>query len=322
MALTGSGLRRARGGFGGVLRAAAARTLVPIALGLALFAGGHARAEPPKPHGPPKPAQAKPGSAPAHKPAQQPKGKGAKVPREPPIPKGYAGTVRAWHTPAPGRTAALDAHGRPMLTLFALNTNERVGLTALTERGGFGAADLDHAAQLLRDPRTGNEHPVEPALLDAVYRIAKHFAAQEVRVISGYRTPKPGAHSNHGRGRAMDLIIPGATDEEVAKFAREAGFSGVGIYPVSGFVHVDVRERSYFWIDTSGPGRRSRLQGVLSDLASRSDAAAQARGEHAIRPFSLLPDVDAALRSAHGAGQVSDPTHEEDEDMEPAGAGG
>lgn len=199
-----------------------------------------------------------------------------------------------------------------MLTLAALNTAERVSLPAQTDAGGFAATELDAAAHLLRDPRTGNEHPVDPALLDAVYRIMKHFAAQEVRVISGYRTPKPGGHSNHGRGRAMDLIIPGATDEEVAKLAREAGFSGVGVYPVSGFVHVDVRPRSYFWVDTSGPGRRSRLRGVLGEVATKADGAAASRGARPVRPFSLLPDVDVALR-AEGA-QATDPLQDEDED--------
>jgi len=276
-------------------------------------------AAPRRPSAPPAPAR--PGQAPHRgggapkKPKGKPKGRG-----EPPIPKGYANTVRAWHTPAPGRAPALDAQGRPMLTLVALNTAERVTLPAQTDTGGFAAAELDTAAHLLRDPRTGNEHPVEPALLDAVYRIARHFSAQEVRVISGYRTPKPGGHSNHGRGRAMDLIVPGATDEDVAKLAREAGYSGVGVYPVSGFVHVDIRPRSYFWIDTSGPGGRSRLRGVLADVAAKADSAAAARGARPVRAFSLLPDVDAALRAE--GGQATEPMHEEDEDAEAPGAAG
>lgn len=283
----------------------------------------------PKPAVPAHPAPQAPHAAAPH-------GKAAKVqkPRPPPpIPKGYANSVRAWHTKAPGQAAPLDEHGRPKLILFALNTNERVELTPLTDRGGFSASDLDRAAQLLRDPRTGNEHPVEPRLLDSVYRIAKNFSAPEIRVVSGYRTPKAGTHSNHGRGRAMDMVVPGASDEDVAKFAREAGFSGVGVYPVSGFVHVDVREHSYFWVDTSGPGRKSRLFGVLGDVANKADSSALARGERPMPGFTLLPDVDAALAAraraylaSHGGTPEtpSDPTHvhEEDEDMESAGVGG
>ncbi len=285
-------------------------------------AAPHVPAAAPKASKPAAPAPAQKG--PAH-------GKAAKVQRAkgpPPLPKGYAYGVRAWHTPTSGKTAPLDEHGRPKLTLYALNTNERIELTAASDRGGFSASDLDRAAQLLRDPRTGNEHPVDPRLLDSVYRIARNFSAHEIRVISGYRTPKGATHSNHGRGRAMDMVVPGATDEDVAKFAREAGFSGVGVYPVSGFVHVDVREHSYFWVDTSGPGGKSRLFGVHGDVASKADVAALARGERPVTSLSLLPDVDAALAArarayaaAHGGAAEPAPpepghVHEEDEDME------
>ncbi|MFK5065634.1 hypothetical protein, partial [Klebsiella pneumoniae] len=72
---------------------------------------------------------------------------------------------------------------------------------------------------------------------------------------------------------------------------------GVGVYPASGFVHVDVRERSYFWLDSSAPGKRNRERGVHSDLAQRADAAALARGEHGLPSLSVATDVDAALQS-------------------------
>jgi uncharacterized protein YcbK (DUF882 family) len=189
-----------------------------------------------------------------------------------------------------------------MLTLQALNMPDHVTIAACSDHGGFSAEALDHAAHVLRDPRTGNEHPVDPRVLDLVYRVAVHFAAHEVRIISGYRTPHNGTHSNHGKGRAIDLVIPGASDEDVAKFAREQGFVGVGVYPTSGFVHLDVRERSFFWVDNSGPGKRNRTRGILGDLAAQSDARALARGAHPIEPFSITTDVDAALAQFRGDG--------------------
>src|SRR5690606_6228873 len=144
-----------------------------------------------------------------------------------------------------------------------------VTITANSDRGGFSAEDLDRAARVLRDPRTGDEHPVDPRLLDVIYRIAVEFSAHEIRVISGYRTPRNGRASNHSKGRAIDFVVPGARDEDVARFARQQGFVGVGVYPASGFVHVDVRERSYFWVDHSGPGKRQRTRGILRDLAAK-----------------------------------------------------
>ena len=74
-----------------------------------------------------------------------------------------------------------------------------------------------------------------------------------------------------------DLVVPGASDSDVAKFAREVGFVGVGIYPTSGFVHVDARARSYFWVDSSAPGRRNRERGIMGDLS-------YACGDHVLLP--------------------------------------
>lgn len=194
-----------------------------------------------------------------------------------------------------------------MLTLQALNMPDHVTIAASSEHGGFSAEDLDRAAHVLRDPRTGNEHPVDPRVLDLVYRVAVRFAAPEIRIISGYRTPRNGRHSNHGKGRAIDLVVPGASDEDVARFAREQGFVGVGVYPTSGFVHLDVREHSYFWVDYSGPGKRNRTRGILFDLATQSDARALARGEHAIGPFTIGTDIDAALAELGGGSGAAKP---------------
>lgn len=229
----------------------------------------------------------------------------------------YSTYVHTWHQPTPGRTAPVDANGRKKLVLMALNTQERVELQAENDAGGFSAHELDRAAHALREPSSGNEHPIEPRALDAIYRIQVHFDAQEVRVVSGYRTPHGGG-SNHGKGRAIDVVIPGATDDDVAKFAREMGFMGVGTYPRSGFVHVDVRERSYFWVDSSGPGKRNRERGILGDVASRADAAALARGEHGLAALTVSNDVDALVRSASSAsapaGNPAPPLLDDDDD--------
>ena len=218
---------------------------------------------------------------------------------KPAAPSRYAGYVHRWH--APGEAPVLvDEAGRPELVLVSLNTGDHVELRAGSDHGGFAASDLDRAASVLRDSSSGNVYPVLPRLLDLAYDIETHFQTRELRVISGYRTPKKSGGSNHGKGRAMDLVVPGATDADVAAYARTLGFVGVGIYPTSGFVHVDVRDRSYFWSDASGPGRRNRERGILGDLAASSDKSAIARGERPPAPFALGFDVDAALR-ARGA---------------------
>ena len=243
----------------------------------------------------------------------------ADVPRpasKPPAPHAkprYASYVAKWHAPSPDATAPVDARGRAKLVLVSLNTSDRAELEAAGDAGGFAASDLDRAAFVLREPSSGNEHPVEPRVLDFAYRVQRHFDASEIRVVSGYRTPHRKNASNHGRGRAIDMVVPGVADADVAKFARELGFVGVGIYPSSGFVHVDVRDRSYFWVDASGPGRRDRERSILGPLAQKSDAAATARGESGLPSFAVDGDVGAALARPHSHA-ASAPARDEDED--------
>jgi uncharacterized protein YcbK (DUF882 family) len=216
-----------------------------------------------------------------------------------------------WHAPST-EPVAHDASGRPLLVLAAINRGETLAIPASTDDGGFDSADLDRVAHLLR-AATGDEHPIDPRTLALVYRIQTHFGVPAMRVVSGYRIPKPGSRSNHGKGRAMDLIVPGVADEDVAKYTREVGFVGVGVYPASQFVHVDIRPRSYFWVDVSGPHMKNRERGILGDLASKSDAAALARGQAPIEPFAVAMDVDAALR-ARGAIPIAPADEDDDEE--------
>jgi uncharacterized protein YcbK (DUF882 family) len=237
-----------------------------------------------------------------------------------PAPAVYRTSVNKWHAPKPDVDAPLDEHGRPKLVLVSLNTGDRAELQAASDAGGFAASDLDRAAFVLREPSSGNEHPIEPRVVDLAYRIQTHFDAQEIRVISAYRTPHVRNASNHGRGRAIDMVVPGVSDADVAEFARELGFVGVGIYPTSGFVHVDVRDRSYFWVDASAPGRRDRERAILGKLATKSDEAAAARGERKVWPFALATDVDAAIRShaettAAAVAAAHEGTEDDDDDV-------
>lgn len=53
-------------------------------------------------------------------------------------------------------------------------------------------------------------------------------------------------NSQHVLGNAADVLVPDYghcnTAEQLAWYATEIGFDGIGIYPESGFVHVDVRD--------------------------------------------------------------------------------
>jgi len=55
--------------------------------------------------------------------------------------------------------------------------------------------------------------------------------------------------SYHTRGMAADIRIPGMTALMARDLAESMGVHGLGYYPVSGFIHVDVRDDRMRWTD-------------------------------------------------------------------------
>jgi len=99
----------------------------------------------------------------------------------------------------------------------------------------------------------------DPRLFTLMYYAGQHFD-RPIEVISAYRGHGGRTTSNHSLGRAMDIVIDGEKRRVVmAYFERSFGQIGVGWYPRSTFIHVDTRERSYYWTDTSAPGKAQRV---------------------------------------------------------------
>lgn len=112
-----------------------------------------------------------------------------------------------------------------------------------------GLAQLDY---ILRDYRTGEVRPIAPGLLDLVHELKQAMSfEQPIGVISGYRSPATNAmlaarskgvakNSYHLRGMAVDIRMPGRPLAELRDAALRLRRGGVGYYPKSDFVHVDV----------------------------------------------------------------------------------
>ena len=196
----------------------------------------------------------------------------------------YRATEQRWHAPG-ATTAQIGPDGRMLFRLTSINGLGTAEVMPERQDGGFDDAACAQLSRVLGDRRSGTHAPMDRRLLEVIYSIARHFEAGQVRVVSGYRPESHG--SNHSLGRAADIVVPGVPDEEVAAYARSLGFVGVGVYPRSGFVHVDVRTRSFFWVDRSAPGRTTRrrsrrrhggLQEVFGTQAQQADARARAAG--------------------------------------------
>jgi uncharacterized protein YcbK (DUF882 family) len=94
--------------------------------------------------------------------------------------------------------------------------------------------------------------------LDVLYAIRTTLAArQPFHIISGYRSPRTNAflcesgrgvarNSLHVQGKAADIRIPGIDLSLVRDVAMSLKEGGVGYYPSSNFVHVDVGRVRYW----------------------------------------------------------------------------
>jgi len=194
----------------------------------------------------------------------------------------YRRQVVRWHErPSAAAVSAWEAQTPPPLVFRPVRYLGEYALVP-DEQGLFSEYQL-RAARKAFTYRDALTHDVHPRLMQLAYRIVREFRVPQLWLISGYRDGS--RTSRHGQGRAMDIVAPGVSNAQLARFARGLGFAGVGEYPNSGFVHVDIRARSYFWVDSSQPGGRSRERQVRRSEAQRADRAARERGEQAV------PDV-------------------------------
>jgi uncharacterized protein YcbK (DUF882 family) len=110
-------------------------------------------------------------------------------------------------------------------------------------------------ATTVASPSVGEAHALDSELLVRLQRIADHFPGRVLELVSGYRPhARPG--SRHRSGSALDLRVEGVADSDLSEFARTLEATGVGYYPNSTFVHVDVRSTPFYWVDRSKPGER------------------------------------------------------------------
>jgi uncharacterized protein YcbK (DUF882 family) len=105
----------------------------------------------------------------------------------------------------------------------------------------------------MRCLRTDSAKPMDPRLIDTLRLIAREVDAP-LWLVSGYRAPLNWReHNFHNRAQAADIRVDGMPAWKLRNLARKLGVLGVGYYPTTNMVHVDVRDEPYFWTDWSGP---------------------------------------------------------------------
>jgi len=138
------------------------------------------------------------------------------------------------------------------LLLYNTHTAERIDI--VYRRGEqyipSALAQLDY---FLRDHRTGEVRHFDPRLYDILYDLTSSIghSGGEIDIVCGYRTSSTNeslrAHTTgvaknslHIQAEAIDLRMPGIDTLKLRKAALALGRGGVGYYPRSDFIHVDV----------------------------------------------------------------------------------
>ena len=158
-------------------------------------------------------------------------------------------------TPSPKSSSEADllsaAGDARTLRLFNTHTGEHAKITYWAE-GKYEPEALAEINHILRDHRVDEVHKMAPDLLDLMYAMQlKLDTSDELNIISGYRSPQTNAalrakskgvakHSYHMKGMAVDIRVPNRNVGKVYDAAMALRVGGVGYYPRSDFVHIDV----------------------------------------------------------------------------------
>ena len=149
----------------------------------------------------------------------------------------------------PARLLA-DTWSDRVLSFAHTHTGERLTVPYFAD-GDYLAEGLARLEHLLRDHRSGEEHPIDPRLFDLLNDLRLATGTREpFRVISGYSSPKTHAklrsagrgvakRSLHMDGRAIDVRLADVKSSVLRDTALELRRGGVGYYRHSDFVHVD-----------------------------------------------------------------------------------
>lgn len=148
------------------------------------------------------------------------------------------------------------------IALLSVNQREAIEVNIYGDDGELDEEVLASLDVLFRCKRSDRVRAIDPRLYEILSHVYEHFGRMRVELVSGFRF-KERQSSRHFHGAAMDIRIPGISSSELADYVEtlDTGGMGIGRYPSSGFVHVDMRAPgtgSYRWVDYSSSESRQK----------------------------------------------------------------
>jgi len=143
------------------------------------------------------------------------------------------------------------------ICIYNLHTKEHRE-TMYWRNGEYIDSALEELDFIFRDHYNGSVRKIDRRLIDFLYAIQQKAGTNEpFHLISGYRSKRTNARlrksnkgvakrSLHMSGKAADIRLPAVGIKKLRREAYELQTGGVGYYPRSNFVHIDVG-RIRFW---------------------------------------------------------------------------
>jgi len=161
---------------------------------------------------------------------------------------GYSATAK--------QTKARNSTLSGLVTLERPASQETLRVHLFDKNGKPDPKGRARLARFLRDRESDEEKKPQTRLMRVLAYLANHFNGRTIVVVSAYRSAQNGTNgtSRHATGEAIDVRVEGIPNETLRDYCLTLQRVGVGYYPRSSFVHIDVRDREVYWVDWSRPG--------------------------------------------------------------------
>lgn len=169
---------------------------------------------------------------------------------------GAAATAAAAIIPSAAE-AALRTKVERAVALHNIHTGENLN-TTYWANGRYQPSSLRQLNRILRDHYSGDIHSIDPQVIDLLCALQHRLGTKKpFQIVSGYRSPATNAmlaaegdgvaqHSLHMEGKAIDIRMEGVSVRTLGRAAKSLKSGGVGQYPSSNFVHVDIGRVRYW----------------------------------------------------------------------------
>ncbi len=203
------------------------------------------------------------------------------------------------------------------ITLYRVRTDQSLELSMSYCNGKPNLDALQRLAKVT-EPKKPTNIKLHPRLARLLQHISDRYPGRRIEIISGQRAKKQKKHeSYHNKGQALDFRVEGVSNYRLSQYVRTFKNVGVGYYPNSVFIHMDVREYDAYWIDYSEPGekaiyaRKGISDGELKEIRARRSQRKRTRALAA-----SVKRVEGATRKVKAIEKEEPVTEPEEETLE------